>query len=68
MWTDKMTIKFVEHCFVHNLKICLDIKTKAAKIFLSFQAEVVSSQNSCTRRPLSDKFSSVGKVHISTTQ
>jgi len=51
-----MTIKFVEHSFVHNLKIGLNINTKAAKIFTFFQAEVVSSQNNCTRSPLTDKF------------
>jgi hypothetical protein len=39
-----MTINFVDKSFVHNLKICLNIKKKAAKIFLSLKAEVVSSQ------------------------
>ena len=57
IWTNKMPIKFVDHSFVHNLKISLNIKTKDAKIFTFFQAEVVSSQNSCTRGSLSDKFS-----------
>jgi len=49
MWTDKMMIKFVDHNFVHYLKNCLNIKTKAVKIFTFFQAEVVSSQNNYTR-------------------
>ena len=44
-----MTIKFVDHSFIHNLKNCLIIKTKAVKIFTFFQAEVVSSQNNYTR-------------------
>ena len=62
-----MTIKFVDHSFVPNLKIGLNIKTKAAKIYTFLQADIVSSQNSCTRGPLSDKFSLIGKVHISIT-
>ena len=51
-----MTIKFVDHSFLPNLKDGLTIK-KTANLFIFFQAEDVSSQNSCTHGPLSDKFS-----------
>jgi len=39
-----MTIKFVDHSFVPNLKDGLNMKTKAAKLFTFFQAEIVSTQ------------------------
>ena len=42
-------------------------KKKAAEIFKFFQAEIISSQNNCTRGPLSVKFSWVRKVQRSTT-
>jgi len=38
-----MTIKFVDHSFLPNLKDGLTIK-KTANLFIFFQAEVVSSQ------------------------
>ena len=44
IWTDKMTIKFVDHSFVPSLKNGLNIKTKAAKIFTFLKAEDLSSQ------------------------
>jgi len=38
-----------------NLKTGLNIKTKAAKTFIFFQAEDVSNRNNITRCPLSEK-------------
>jgi len=51
-----MTIKLIDNSFVHNVNNGLNIKINAAKIFTLFQAEVLPSQNNCTRGTLNEKF------------